>query len=90
VDGLLARACDGAVVAFEIDDVQGDGQGGWSVLVVGLARVLTEREAIRANQLNLASAAGDGRDLFVSIAIGRVTGRRAGTLAMLESDIRNP
>jgi nitroimidazol reductase NimA-like FMN-containing flavoprotein (pyridoxamine 5'-phosphate oxidase superfamily) len=77
-DGLLARACDNTVVAFEIDEVQPNGRAGWSVLVVGMAEVLSGSQAVRANQLNLASAAGDGNDIFVSITIGRLTGRRAG------------
>ena len=83
-DGLLARACADAVVAFEIDEIEPGGAGGWSVLVVGMARLLSGSEEVRANQLNLASAAGPGSELFVSIAIGRVTGRRAGSTVALD------
>jgi nitroimidazol reductase NimA-like FMN-containing flavoprotein (pyridoxamine 5'-phosphate oxidase superfamily) len=81
-DGLLARACDATVVAFEIDEVQPNGRAGWSVLVVGMAHLLNGSQALRANQLNLTTAAGPGSDVFVSIDIGRVTGRRAGTAAL--------
>jgi nitroimidazol reductase NimA-like FMN-containing flavoprotein (pyridoxamine 5'-phosphate oxidase superfamily) len=83
-DGLLARACDGNVVAFEVDDVAADGSGGWSVLVVGVARLLTGREAVRAIQLDLTSAMGDDRDQFVRVDLGRVSGRRIGTAAVPE------
>ena len=39
---------------------------------------LAEREAGRADLLNLASAMGDGRDQFVGVAIRRVSGRQVG------------
>ena len=77
--GRVAHACDGNVVAFEVDDVARDGSGGWSVLVVGVAGLLAGSEALRAFELNLASAIGDDRDQFVRIDIGRMTGRRTGT-----------
>jgi nitroimidazol reductase NimA-like FMN-containing flavoprotein (pyridoxamine 5'-phosphate oxidase superfamily) len=89
-DGLLARACNDTIVAFQIDEVQANGRGGWSVLVVGMARHLTGSEALRANQLNLTTAAGPGSDVFVSIAIGRLTGRRAGVAAVLGQQATGP
>lgn len=73
--GMLARACDGTVVAFEIDDLADDGRSGWSVLVVGVAEHVTGSAAIRALGTGLVSAAGDGRDQFISITIGKLTGR---------------
>jgi nitroimidazol reductase NimA-like FMN-containing flavoprotein (pyridoxamine 5'-phosphate oxidase superfamily) len=81
-DGLLARACDGNVVAFEVDEVSPDGFGGWSVLGVGVASLLTGSEAIRAAQLGLVSAIGQERDQFVRIEFGRLSGRRIGTDAV--------
>lgn len=74
-DGMLAHACDGTVVAFEIDDLADDGQTGWSVLVVGVAELLDGSAALRALETGLVSAAGSGRDQFVAIRIGTVTGR---------------
>lgn len=71
----LARACDDAVVAFEVDDVADDGRSGWSVLVVGLARLLGGSEAVRATELALVSAADHHRDQFVAISLGQVSGR---------------
>jgi nitroimidazol reductase NimA-like FMN-containing flavoprotein (pyridoxamine 5'-phosphate oxidase superfamily) len=74
--GMLARACDGAVVGFEVDDLARDGQSGWSVLVVGVARLLEGSEDLRALELNLVSAVdGYGDDQFVGIALGQVSGR---------------
>jgi uncharacterized protein len=77
-NGLLARACNGSVVAFEIDRLADDGGHGWSVMVIGLATLLTGGAATRAGDLELVSAMGDGRDQFVSITLGRVSGRRVG------------
>jgi uncharacterized protein len=89
-DDLLARACNDTVVAFEIDEVQANGRVGWSVLVVGMAEVLSGSRAVRANQLNLATAAGDGNDIFVSITIGRLTGRTAGTAPTIGRQATGP
>lgn len=73
--GMLARGCDGTVVAFEIDDLAVDGRSGWSVLVVGIASLLDGSAAVRAVETGLVSAAGEGRDQFVAITIGTISGR---------------
>ena len=73
--GMLANACDRTVVAFEVDDLAEDGRSGWSVLVVGVAEHVEGSAAVRALATGLSSAAGDGRDQFVSITIGKVSGR---------------
>jgi uncharacterized protein len=83
-DGMLARACDGNVVAFEVDQLARDGRTGWSVLVVGVAALSFGSDAVRALELNLASAAGEDHDQFVSIAIGRISGRRIGETLLTE------
>jgi len=74
-DGMLARACTDTVVAFEVDNIDPDGRGGWSVLVVGLSELLHGSAALRAAETGLAAAVGQGRDQFVAITIGRLTGR---------------
>jgi nitroimidazol reductase NimA-like FMN-containing flavoprotein (pyridoxamine 5'-phosphate oxidase superfamily) len=75
--GMLARACDDAVVGFQVVDLARDGQSGWSVLVVGVARLLEGSEDLRALELNLVSAVdGFGDDQFVGIALGQVSGRQ--------------
>jgi nitroimidazol reductase NimA-like FMN-containing flavoprotein (pyridoxamine 5'-phosphate oxidase superfamily) len=73
--GMLARACDDAVVAFEVDELRPDGQGGWSVLVVGVAGQVTGSAELRAVEAGLVTAVGDSRDLFISIPLTQVTGR---------------
>lgn len=83
-EGLLARGCDHSVVAFEVDEVAADGSGGWSVLVVGVARLLGGSQAVRAAELGIVSAMGDDRDHFISIDIGRVSGRRVGAQAVYD------
>ncbi|MFF7765056.1 pyridoxamine 5'-phosphate oxidase family protein [Streptomyces massasporeus] len=40
----LVRAIDGAVVAFEADEVDAAAHSGWSVVVTGLASVVTDPE----------------------------------------------
>lgn len=74
--GMLARACDNTVVAFEVDDLAPDGRTGWSVLVVGVAELLSGSAAVRAVETGLVSAAGQGRDQFVAVTIGQLTGRQ--------------
>ena len=74
-DGMLARACADTVVAFEVDGLDPEGRYGWSVLVVGQAARLNGCSAIRAAETGLISAMGDGRDLFVAISLGQVSGR---------------
>lgn len=73
--GMLARACAGTIVAFEVDEVDPTGRRGWSVLVVGRAELLDGSAAIRAAETGLVSAVGDGRDQFVAITVGQLTGR---------------
>jgi nitroimidazol reductase NimA-like FMN-containing flavoprotein (pyridoxamine 5'-phosphate oxidase superfamily) len=75
-DGMLARACRDAVIAFEIDELAGDGSGGWSVNVVGIATAHEPSENVHALSLGLVSAAGDDRDTFVRLRLGLVSGRR--------------
>ena len=71
--GMLARACADAVVAFEVDELARDGSSGRSVLVVGVATLLTGSQALRATELRLVSARGEGLDQFIGIAIGRMS-----------------
>ena len=74
--GMLARACDDAVIAFGIDELAADGTRGWSVNVVGIASLLAPSEQLRALSLGFVSAAGDDCDQFVRLRIGVITGRR--------------
>jgi len=75
-DGMLARACNDAVIAFEIDELASDGSGGWSVNVVGIASLVSDSEHVRALALGIVSAAGDERDQFVRMRLGLIHGSR--------------
>lgn len=73
--GMLARACADTVVAFEVDELDPDGRSGWSVLAVGMAELLEGSAALRAAETGLVAAVGGGRDQFVAITIGQLSGR---------------
>lgn len=75
-DSLPAKAV-GTNVALEVDHVDEARSQGWSVLVVGPARVVTEPDAVRrlVEQAHTEPWAGGERDMWVSIQPERVTGR---------------
>lgn len=78
-DGAILRAAraGGAVVAFEVDNLEEQTMTGWSVLVTGTLREVTAVSAVlRAEQLPLAPWAGGERRHFVRITPGLVSGRR--------------
>lgn len=74
---LPGRAAGGEV-AFEADRVDEAFGQGWSVLLVGAARAVTEPGAVRALEERAPTApwAGAGRDLWTALAPTRVSGRR--------------
>lgn len=67
----------GTVVAFEVDQIDSSTGSGWSVTVVGEARILDEPEAVpyRGSRRIMSWARGV-RDDVVSISTPFVTGRR--------------
>ncbi|GGN48535.1 DNA-binding protein [Streptomyces albiflavescens] len=71
-------AAVGTEVAFEVDHVDEAMSQGWSVLVVGPARVVTEPDAARrlADRVHSKPWAGGEREMWVSIRPTRLTGRR--------------
>ncbi|QKW48624.1 pyridoxamine 5'-phosphate oxidase family protein [Streptomyces buecherae] len=72
-----ARAV-GREVAFEVDHVDAAMSQGWSVLVVGPARVVTEPEAVRRliDDAHSRPWSGGEREMWVTIDPARITGRR--------------
>ena len=67
-----------AVVAFEVDEYESNGDVGWSVLVQGMATQITDPEEIAVAKglpLRFISAGGDA-DRFVRIEMATITGRR--------------
>ena len=73
----LDRALAGAVVAFEVDDVEPFGHSGWSVLVTGTATTVDDAEELsRIQRLPLAHWAPGAAEHVVAISVELVTGRR--------------
>jgi uncharacterized protein len=72
----LVRAVDGAVVAFEVDEVDPVAHSGWSVVVTGSAGVVTDpAEHERLLRTGPRSWAPSPEEVFVRIAPELVTGR---------------
>ena len=73
----LDAATQGAVVAFEVDDFDTMEHTGWSVMVTGVARDVTdelERTALLRRQLPRWAPEGGGRIIAISTEL--TTGRR--------------
>jgi uncharacterized protein len=75
---LLASSRErGVVVAFEVDELDRVTCSGWSVLVTGTLREITDvGELARAEQLPLVPWVGGDRRHFVRITPGLLSGRR--------------
>jgi hypothetical protein len=73
----LDQALRGAVVAFEVDDYDGQRHTGWSVNVIGIARELTDPVQIAlAEHLPIARWAPGERTHYLCIGLDVVSGRR--------------
>lgn len=76
-DTTVARKASDAVVAFEADDLDAATSSGWSVVVTGRARRVTDPESIaRYQAVPLVPWAPGERDQFVTITTEVVEGRR--------------
>ncbi|MEV6246753.1 pyridoxamine 5'-phosphate oxidase family protein [Streptomyces sp. NPDC051742] len=79
-DSSLARAgAAGAEVAFEEDRLDEAFSQGWSVLLVGPVRMVSEEDAVLRRITDAGHSkpwAGAGRDTIVALSPRRVTGRR--------------
>ncbi|POX52576.1 pyridoxamine 5'-phosphate oxidase [Streptomyces sp. Ru71] len=79
-DSGLVRAVDGAVVAFETDDVDPARRSGWSVVVTGAAAVVTDpAEHARLLRTGPRSWAPSPQEVFVRVTPELVTGRELHT-----------
>jgi nitroimidazol reductase NimA-like FMN-containing flavoprotein (pyridoxamine 5'-phosphate oxidase superfamily) len=73
----LAAAAAGSVVAFEVDAHGSEDRSGWSVLVVGHARVVDDEDlAARADARGLEPWAAGDRPHLVCVEPEFVSGRR--------------
>jgi len=75
--GVLADVLPNAVVAFEADGIPDDDEAQrWSVLVVGLAKLIADEERLEAaRRLPLLAWDGHDSDRFTAIPAHRVSGR---------------
>ncbi|MEU1571210.1 pyridoxamine 5'-phosphate oxidase family protein [Streptomyces collinus] len=72
----LARAVDGAVVAFEADEVDAVARAGWSVVVTGRATVVNDpAEREQLNRVVSGSWAPSPVEVFVRVEPELVAGR---------------
>lgn len=72
----LDAATDNAVVAFEVDEIDAGARTGWSVVVTGVARELTDVGLAEAQRLALTRWAPGDDHRIVAISIDIVSGRR--------------
>lgn len=81
--GTVPAAAAGAEVAFEVDRIDDVLSQGWSVLVVGQARAVTDPDAVRRLDAEARSLpwAGGERNMWVVVSPGRITGRRVAAAA---------
>ncbi len=80
--GTKLEAADHANVTFEVDELDDEERSGWSVVVHGLAEVVTDRHAADLADRTRSAAAepwapGD-RPFYVRIIPQKLTGRRIG------------
>ncbi|MDO9378989.1 MAG: pyridoxamine 5'-phosphate oxidase family protein [Nocardioidaceae bacterium] len=75
--GLIARNAEGQAASFEVDDVHADERSGWSVLLTGTARRVTDPELLaRLWTPSPPLPWADGvRNLWIGISVERVSGR---------------
>jgi uncharacterized protein len=75
--GLLSALERHARVAFEVDDIDEDGQMGWSVLVTGSAEKVTRQYTLTTlwKEGPVPWASGT-RNLFIAITPDSITGRK--------------
>lgn len=77
VGSKLSAAVDNVVVAFEVDDFEGNSLVGWSVLVTGHAAEITDQDELeRARHLPLAPWLPTVPTRFVRVRSQLITGRR--------------
>jgi uncharacterized protein len=73
----LEAATNNTVVAFEADEFDPTAHSGWSVMVTGMARAVTDPdERATVDALQLPRWAPQGGDRVVAISIELVSGRR--------------
>ncbi len=76
-DGIKANAAiEGNVVGFEVDHIDPESRTGWSVLIVGQARLVGAAERAAMGDLHLSPWAGGFKSHLVRIHPEFISGRR--------------
>jgi len=71
------ESAQGQTVGFEVDHIDEALREGWSVLVTGGLRGVTdEHELAEARELRIEPWAGEGRDTYLRVEIAEMSGRR--------------
>lgn len=80
-DTRLAAAADGGVLAFEVDEMDPNSRRGWSVVVTGVAELVSD--ALARSRLHgiVAPWAPGHHDVFIRLPLTVVSGRRIVTAA---------
>lgn len=73
----LDAALADAVVAFEVDQLDETSETGWSIMIQGVATVISDPRVLeRARALRLRPWAGGPKDHFLELSTDVVSGRR--------------
>ncbi|MGS0684454.1 pyridoxamine 5'-phosphate oxidase family protein [Nakamurella sp. GG22] len=84
----LDGAVTGAVVAFEVDDINSDAGDGWSVLAIGQAYPITDIDRLADLDQRIPRSVWTGpRTTTIAIPITQVTGRRLGRAVAAHAEI---
>jgi nitroimidazol reductase NimA-like FMN-containing flavoprotein (pyridoxamine 5'-phosphate oxidase superfamily) len=73
---VTGAARDGVVVAYEADDIDPDSHRGWSVVAVGMARVVTDPDQVRHYERALRPWIAQRMDFVIRIRPELITGYR--------------
>lgn len=86
-DSRLAEATTNTVVAFEVDHVEADGLGSWSVTITGIATEIADPDIIaRLRKLPFTRWVRDDSDRYVGISLDLMSGRRINRFGRPEAD----
>jgi uncharacterized protein len=75
-DTRLASAASRGVLAFQVDDIDQDTRSGWSVVVVGVAELVTDHVEQATIRSLLEPWAPGRNEVFIRLPLKVVTGRR--------------
>lgn len=80
---VLDRNCRNTVVAFEVDSHDTGRKTGWSVMAVGVAKVLSDSLVAHQHAARLDRIGAPEGDVLIGIEPGSITGRALSAAPML-------